>query len=146
MLGGGGIAPDIVIEPDTSQITPYMIDVVAKGVYGDFIMSYMDNNRTRLEEAYPDFESFEKGFAFSDEDMRHLVHMAEEKGIAPNEEEFARSRKLMTTQLTALTAQRLFTASEFYKYINPRENEYFMRAVEILDNWETEGAPLLEPQ
>ena len=146
VLGGGGITPDIVIEPDTSQITTYMIDVVAKGVYGDFIMSYMDNNRTRLEEAYPDFESFEKGFAFSDEDMRHLVHMAEEKGIASNEEEFARSRKLMTTQLTALTAQRLFTASEFYKYINPRENEYFMRAVEILGNWETEGAPLLEPQ
>ena len=108
VLGGGGISPDIVIEPDTSQITDYMIDVMAKGVYNDFIMSYMDRNRTRLEQQYPDFESFNRGFSLTDEEMQEFVRMAEDKGVKPDMEQFARSRSLITTQLAALFAQRLF--------------------------------------
>ncbi|OKY99445.1 MAG: peptidase S41 [Alistipes sp. 58_9_plus] len=142
-LGGGGISPDIVIEPDTSQITDYMIDVMAKGVYNDFIMSYMDRNRARLEQQYPDFESFDRGFSLTDEEMQEFVRMAEDKGVKPDMEQFARSRSLITTQLAALFAQRLFSANEFYRYINPRENEYFMRAEEILNNWDQKGASIL---
>lgn len=143
VLGGGGISPDIVIEPDTSQITDYMIDVMAKGVYNDFIMSYMDRNRARLEQQYPDFESFDRGFSLTDEEMQEFVRMAEDKGVKPDMEQFARSRSLITTQLAALFAQRLFSANEFYRYINPRENEYFMQAEEILNNWDQKGASIL---
>lgn len=146
VLGGGGITPDVIVEPDTSQITDYMVDIVAKGVYNDFIMTYMDDNRTRLERDYPDFDSFERGFSFTDDELRMLVETARKKGVEPNEEQFAASKSLITTQLTALVAQRLYTVTEFYRYINPRENEYFMRAKEILDNWEGTGIPVLARQ
>lgn len=143
VMGGGGITPDIVIEPDTTSISSYMVDVVAKGVYGEFIMSYMDRNRERLEQQYPDFETFDTQFAFTDEDMQRLVDMAGRKGVEPNPEQFARSRGLISTQLAALVAQRLFTAAEFYRYINPRENEYYMRARDLLENWPEQAKPLL---
>lgn len=143
VLGGGGITPDVIIEPDTTDITTYMMKVVAKGVYSEFIMSYMDRNRASLEQQYPDFDTFNAEFAFTDEDMQQLVTLAESKGVAPDEEQFARSRSLMAAQLTALVAQRLFSPTEFYRYINPRENEYFMCAVEILNSWSEQAMPLL---
>lgn len=143
VLGGGGVTPDVVIEPDTSSISGYMVDVVAKGVYGEFIMSYMDRNRASLEQQYPDFESFDARFAFTDEEMQRLVDMARRKGVEPDPEQFERSRHLMETQLAALVAQRLFSPTEFYRYINPRENEYFMRARTLLENWPEQAAPLL---
>ncbi len=132
VYGGGGIEPDIRIEVDTTDISDYMMKVVAQGVYGDFIMTYMDRNRERLAAEYPDFGKFEAGFAFGDEDMKRLTDMAAAKGVEFDEEQFARSRPLMENQLAALVAQRLFTSSEFYRYINPRENEYFIKALEVV--------------
>ncbi len=132
VYGGGGIEPDIKIEVDTTDISDYMMKVVAQGVYGDFIMTYMDRNRERLAAEYPDFGKFEAGFAFGDEDMKRLTDMADAKGVEFDEEQFARSRPLMENQLAALVAQRLFTSSEFYRYINPRENEYFIKALEVV--------------
>ncbi len=132
VYGGGGIEPDIKIEVDTTDISDYMMKVVAQGVYGDFIMTYMDRNRERLAAEYPDFGKFEAEFAFGDEDMKRLTDMADAKGVELDEEQFARSRPLMENQLAALVAQRLFTSSEFYRYINPRENEYFIKALEVV--------------
>ena len=131
VYGGGGIEPDVKIEIDTTDISDYVVKIVAQGVYGDFIMTYMDRNRERLAAEYPDFAKFESEFSFSDDDMKLLTEMAAAKGIEFDEEQFARSRRLIENQLAALAAQRLYTSSEFYRYINPRENEYFTKALEI---------------
>ena len=132
VYGGGGIEPDIRIETDTTDISDYMMKVMAQGVYNDFIMTYMDRNRERLAAEYPDFGEFDAGFAFGDDDMKRLTDMAAEKGVEFDEEQFARSRSLMENQLTALVAQRLYTSSEFYRYLNPRENKYFIRALQVV--------------
>lgn len=146
VYGGGGIEPDVKIEVDTTDISDYMMKIVAQGVYGDFIMTYMDRNRERLAAEYPDFGKFEAGFAFGDEDMKRLTDMAAAKGVEFDEKQFAVSRRLIENQLTALVAQRLYTSSEFYRYINPRENEYFTKALEIVggDGGEYESILKLE--
>ena len=50
----GGIRPDIVVQSDTTQISDYMVKVVAKGVYNELMLGYLDRNRDslRLSGAY----------------------------------------------------------------------------------------------
>lgn len=146
VYGGGGISPDVRIEADTTDISDYMMKVVAQGVYNDFIITYMDSNRDRLAKRFPDFGKFDAEFAFSDGDMSRLVELARQKGVEFDEAGFSQSRALMENQLAALVAQRLYTSSEFYRYLNPRRNEYFKKAMEIVGDWDKAGAPVLKPE
>ena len=50
----------------------------------------------------------------------------------------------MRRQLKALVAQRLFGTGAFYRVMNSDRDEAFRRAVELLRDWERQGAPLLE--
>jgi hypothetical protein len=42
----------------------------------------------------------------------------------------------MRNQLSAMIAQRLFTQSEYFEYINSRENDSFKKAISIAGKWE----------
>lgn len=129
----GGIRPDIVVQSDTTQISDYMVKVVAKGVYNELLLGYLDRNREKLQSDYPTFERFEKEFSFPDEQMQRLVELAEAKGVKYDAEGYELSRELMRTQLTAMVAQRLFSTSEYYRYINPRVNDSYKRVLLLLE-------------
>ena len=141
--GGGGIQPDVRVESDTTRVSNYMSQIVAQGVYGDFLMEYMDCYRAKLNEHYPTFELFEKGFVLSDRDLAMLISAATQRGIEYNEKEYARSKELIRTQLTAMIAQRLFSTEEFYRVMNPRENKAYIKALDILRTWNEQGAKIL---
>lgn len=129
----GGIRPDIVVQSDTTQISDYMVKVVAKGVYNELLLGYLDRNREKLQSDYPTFERFEKEYSFPDEQMQRLVELAEAKGVKYDAEGYELSRELMRTQLTAMVAQRLFSTSEYYRYINPRVNDSYKRVLLLLE-------------
>ena len=129
----GGIRPDIVVQSDTTQISDYMVKVVAKGVYNELLLGYLDHNREKLQNDYPTFERFEKEYNFPDEQMQRLVELATAKGVEYNAEGYELSRELMRTQLTAMVAQRLFSTSEYYRYINPRVNDSYKRVLLLLE-------------
>ena len=129
----GGIRPDIVVQSDTTQISDYMVKVVAKGVYNELLLGYLDRNREKLQNDYPTFERFEKEYSFPDEQMLRLVELAEAKGVKYDTEGYELSRELMRTQLTAMVAQRLFSTSEYYRYINPRVNDSYKRVLLLLE-------------
>lgn len=129
----GGIRPDIVVQSDTTQISDYMVKVVAKGVYNELLLGYLDRNRGKLQSDYPTFERFEKEYSFPDEQMQRLVELATAKGVEYDAEGYELSRELMRTQLTAMVAQRLFSTSEYYRYINPRVNDSYKRVLLLLE-------------
>ena len=129
----GGIRPDIVVQSDTTQISDYMVKVVAKGVYNELLLGYLDRNREKLQNDYPTFERFEKEYNFPDEQMQRLVELATAKGVKYDAEGYELSRELMRTQLTAMVAQRLFSTSEYYRYINPRVNDSYKRVLLLLE-------------
>ncbi len=141
--GGGGIQPDVRVEGDTTHVSRYMAKIVAQGVYSDFLMEYMDRYRTTLDERYPTFDEFEKGFSLSADDMAILIAAATRRGIAYNEVEYNRSQALIKTQLMAMIAQRLYSDEEFYRVMNPRENRPYQKALEILREWDEQGAKRL---
>ena len=143
VYGGGGIQPDVKVESDTTRVSDYMARIVAQGVYSDFLMEYMDRFRPILDEQYPTFQAFESGFRLNDDIMAMLIRAAAKRGIEYNDKEYAHSKELIRTQLTAMIAQRLFSAEEFYRVMNPRENQSYIKAMEILSNWESQGAKIL---
>lgn len=145
VYGGGGIRPDFYVESDTTEISDYAVQIISQGVYSDFIMSYLDANREKLKSQYPAFEKFNEQFRLSDADMEALVAAATAKGVEYNAEEYAISKEYLRDQLTSVIAQRLYSISEGYRWLNPRRNLYYKRAVSLLDNWSKEVEPLFKP-
>lgn len=143
VFGGGGIHPDVYIASDTATISDYIVQIVAQGVSTDYVATYMDANRARLQEQYPTFDKFNAEFRLSDDDMLSLVAVATAKGVKYDESQYLLSREWLREQVTTLIAQRLYTTSDGYRWINPRRNSYYQQALSILQNWETEGALLL---
>lgn len=144
VYGGGGIYPDVVIASDTTAISDYYINLIRRGVINEYILSWMDNNRKSLEQKYPTFEAFEAGFFVDDKMLGALTALGTERGVEFDEAGLAASEKMMRKQLKAIAAQKLFTIAEFYRVMNDMDGEAFMRAVDLLNNWDSEGAPLLE--
>lgn len=145
VYGGGGIQPDVYMRNDTTQVSSYMVKLVAQGVYNEFLLDYMDGNREQLEAKYPTFEEFDEGFELTDSDMKRLVNIATRKGVEYDIEGYERSRKLMRNQLAAMIAQRLYSVNEFYRVLNPRVNNSYNKALEIVGNWTEEGEQILNP-
>lgn len=145
VYGGGGISPDVEVKIDTTLVSDYMVKVVAQGVYSDFILEYMDRNREQLEKKYPTFEKFEKGFALDDSSMARFVELCTERGVEYDEQGYLRSRDLMRDQLSAMIAQRLFSTTEFYRWMNPRHNESYQQALNLLLDWDNKAQKYLEP-
>ena len=123
-----------------------MVKLVAQGVYNEFMMDYMDNNRQKLDAKYPAYEDFDGSFELSEADMQRLVDMASERGVEYDAEEYERSKELMRNQLTAMIAQRLYGVNEFYRWINPRVNDSYVKALTIIENWSEEGDSVLNPK
>ena len=136
VYGGGGISPDVEVKIDTTEVSDYMVKIVAQGIYSDFVLEYLDRECNALKSKYPTFEEFEKDFELDDKAMLRLVEIATSKDVEYNEEGYLRSRRLMRNQITAMIAQRLFSTSEFYRILNPRQNDSYQLALELLLNWE----------
>ena len=137
VYGGGGITPDMRVEIDTTRTSRYITKLVAQGVYAEYVMEYMDRNRAKLKEQYPTFAKFNAEFALGDDDLKRVVEIGEAKGVAFDEQGFLSSRELMRNQLSAMVAQRLFTLSEYYEFINIRENNSFKEAISLAYEWKS---------
>ena len=146
VYGGGGIRPDVMVEADTAGFSVYYANLIRRGVVNEYVISYMDRERGRLERAYPDFAAFDAAFGVGKEMLTGLTALGAERGVEFDEAGFAASEPLMRVQLKALVAQRLFDTGAFYRVMNPAQNGAYRRAVEILGGWEREGAPLLMPE
>ena len=131
VYGGGGIMPDIFIPLDTQGYTDYYGELVRKGMFSDFILTYLDRERKSFTETYPDFDQFEKEFDSSDKMFDRFIAYAEKNGVEKNEEQSLVSEELINLQLKALLAQNIWGSSAYYEVINTK-NESYLEAVESI--------------
>ena len=146
VYGGGGIRPDILVEADTTGYSDYYAELIRRGIMTEFVNDWLDRTRDSLDQRYPTFEAFQNGFEISDDLLDGLAELASKQGVARDEKGLATSRGLLSTQLKALAAQRLFGISAYFQVVNPGLSPAYRRAVEILENWDEEGKPILEPK
>ena len=144
VYGGGGIMPDLFVAADTTRITPYLMQLVRRGVLNEYTLLYLDRHRRELARAYPTFEAYASGFAVTDAMLDELAALGEARGIARAEEELSVSAPLLRLRLRAVVAQKLFDATAFCRIFNDTDNVPYSLALEVLAAWPQKGAPLLE--
>ena len=146
VYGGGGIRPDELVALDTTAMPQYMINLIMRGAIRDYTLQYLDTHRAELSAAYPNFESFDAGFSVTDEMLEELSAVGEEAGVTRDAQGILESKHLISLQIKALTAQRLFSTSEFYRVMNADDTggRWLSRAVEILRDWKSLGKPILQ--
>ena len=85
VYGGGGIMPDVFIPLDTTLNSDLNRDLVRKGVYNEFVLTYLDRNRKKLIKAYPDMSSFKTNFKIETELKGKFMDFAKKKEVERDE-------------------------------------------------------------
>ena len=129
---GGGIMPDLFVPADTTDITPYFIEVVGRNILFRYTLRYADRHRDELGRV----ATVAGLMRLLDSDRTLLddfVRYAASEGVAPDYRDIDRSHKLLQAQLRAYIGRN--TALEdngFYANIYPVDN-VIVRAVGILN-------------
>ena len=73
VYGGGGVVPDKIVQPDTSQSALVVNFMMREMIAFDFVRNYLDNNGDEFRAKWEgDYEGFRKNFEFS-EDARNEI-------------------------------------------------------------------------
>lgn len=82
VYGGGGIMPDIFIPLDTTKYSTLYNEIVRKGVFGNFVIDYLENNRETLKKEYATFEDFQKNYKITDDFYKEFMTFAKKEGVS----------------------------------------------------------------
>ncbi len=134
VFGGGGIMPDKFVPLDTTLYTDYYRDLMAKGVFNSFCLSYTNDNRDELKKNYDNSRKFIENFFVDDSILNAFVAQGEKDGVPLNEEEYARSRNLITAIIKGIIGRDLFDTSTYFQIVNPLLNPIFNEAVDIISS------------
>jgi carboxyl-terminal processing protease len=133
VYGGGGIMPDVFIPWDSTPISDYYLDLRRKNVVNTFVGDYVDKNRKKLKDDYPEFTGFDKNFQIDDAFMADFFIYAEIEGVKKDEKGYAASEKLIKSQLKGVIAQKLWDMTELYTIINHYDEEV-LKAIEVVED------------
>lgn len=84
VYGGGGIMPDVFVPIDTSRASDYLINLRSKGVFNNFSMHWMEENRESFLKQNPTFEDYNNSYP-SLNLMEKFTAYAKKEGIEQNE-------------------------------------------------------------
>jgi len=129
--GGGGIMPDVFVGRDTTLNTPYYNKCVNLAITYQFAYQYTDKHRKELSK-FKNWQDLEK-YLNKQNILREFVAFAQEKDIAPNEEQIQKSKPLLTRLLNAYIVRDVLGDEGFFPLFE-RDDDITKRAVEILTN------------
>ncbi len=136
VYGGGGIEPDVIVAADTTKVSPYYITLIRQSIVNEFVVDYLDKNRTALAASYPTFELFDENFEISDSMLNQLIELAASRGIDDQSHSIDEIREIAQINMKALFAQKLFSTAEFYRVVNESDETYFNELNSLLENWD----------
>ena len=146
VYGGGGITPDIIVARDTTGYSSYWSSLNRQGVIAEYVIDYMDKNRTSLESRYPDFNAYDSRFSIDQTMLDNLVALGTQRGIEYVEADMKTSTTLLRSQLKALIAQKLWSMSEYYQVINGETDQMFAKALEVMQNWDQYSKGIMDTE
>ena len=84
VYGGGGIMPDVFVPIDTSRASDYLINLRSKGIFNNFSMQWMEENRESFLKQNPTFEDYNNSYP-SLNLMEKFTNYAKKEGVEQNE-------------------------------------------------------------
>ena len=127
--GGGGIMPDVFVGRDTTLNTPWYNKVVNLAFTYQFAYQYTDKHRKELSR-YKEWKALEKHLN-SQNILNEFVAFAQEKDVAPNAEQIAKSKPLITRLLNAYIVRNILGDEGFFPLFE-RDDEITKKAIEVL--------------
>lgn len=122
--GGGGIMPDVFVPLDSTRFSDYYSDLVRKGIFNTFTMNYLDKNRKKLLNDYPDFNSFKDNFEVTDQLYEEFVALATEKKIERKQDDkYFYPVADLKVQIKAMIARNLWDVNTYFQMINELDDE-----------------------
>ena len=118
VYGGGGIMPDIFEPIDTTMLTELYRELHYTGVFNQFVIKYMDENRNDLRSQYKKFSDFEKSFLVDSLLLERLLFEARSFGVDIKIDQLEISKPLVINQLKAFIARDLWSTSAYYQIMN----------------------------
>lgn len=133
VYGGGGIMPDIFISSDTVDMTKYTQEAFSRGLIARYAMKYCDANRPVLSK----FKTHEALTAHLNAKpvLEDFVSFADGKGLKPNAQQIAKSRKIIRRALYSNIIYQMAGMLEHVKYVN-LDDPAVLKAIEVLDKGE----------
>lgn len=133
VFGGGGIIPDIFVAIDTSDNSDYLDGLLRKGIFNDFCLNYVDDNRNRLKKNYPNFKKFKADFKIEKALLDEFKAFAEKEGVPFVEKDYELSKTIINTRIKAGIASNIWDYPTFYEVMN-EISPAFMKAVESIED------------
>ncbi|MBR5849577.1 MAG: S41 family peptidase [Alistipes sp.] len=119
VYGGGGIMPDLFIPADTTDLTPYFIEVSGRNILYRYTIEYADRHREALN-AVTTLDELTTLLNSDRTLVEQFVAYAARQGVAPRQRDIARSRKLIEAQLRAYIGRNtVLEDNGFYANIHP---------------------------
>ena len=131
VYAGGGIMPDVFVPLDSTRISEYHAALRRYRLPLRLSISYVNNKRKELQKSYPDFNRFRNNFFVTDAILEELSTLAEGHGIKFDSTQFENSKELISFEIKAHIANYLFGNSEYYQFINER-NDSFLKAMQVI--------------
>jgi carboxyl-terminal processing protease len=102
----------------------------------------VDKNRRKMDQEYPHFESFKNNFIVTENIIQELLEYSDNEGFKPDVKELETSKDRIKLFIKAYIARDLWSSSEFYRIVNDNDDK-FLKALEVLENWELYNARYL---
>ncbi|MGM0620329.1 MAG: S41 family peptidase [Bacteroidota bacterium] len=135
VYGGGGVMPDIFVPMDTSSHFRYYNTLRRNQIVYNFVLNYVDKNRSKLKRQYADFDDFNTKFEVTEDMVNTIVANGEKEGIEKDQESLDFTRINMKREIKALIARDIFSRDDFYKIIN-EDDDAIRKALEVIKNQE----------
>lgn len=135
VYGGGGIMPDVFVPMDTSNVTEYYRKLIRGGHLNTFGLTYVEKNREKLAQKYPNFDVYKTDFICDDKLMDEFFEYVkkEDAELLFNKEEYKVSETSIKMRLKAILAQDLWGINEYFQIANA-ENEILQKAIETIES------------
>jgi len=135
VYGGGGVMPDIFVPMDTSSYFRYYNRLRRNQIVYNFVLDYVDKNRSKLKRKYAEFEDFNTNFEVTEDMVNTIVANGEKEGIEKDQESLDFTRENMKREIKALIARDIFARDDFYRIIN-EDDDAIRKALEVIKNQE----------
>ena len=134
VYGGGGIIPDYFVAEDTTDITPYYSEVVAKGLILQFCYDYTDKNRSVLKDL-PTANELEY-YMRKNHVLEQFIRFADDKGVKRRNIMIKKSRSLFEQAIYGSIIYYMLEMDDYVEYIN-RFDPVVKKAIELYDAGKT---------
>ncbi|MDE6535733.1 MAG: S41 family peptidase [Muribaculaceae bacterium] len=133
VYGGGGILPDLFVPADTTGINKYFRELRAKNVINQYVVDYVENNRSILNNEYKTEDDFVKYFTVTPEMEQEFIALGEKLGVEPDSAAFEESKPYIIGNIKGLIGRDLFTPATYYRIFNPL-NPVFRQALNLIND------------